>query len=220
MNKPFPPEFLARGLRDTALTVSMLADKDAPEHVEDWREHAAGLVHTLREDLRQAGAGEALIASVSYAQCALLDEAALRRLQGDQRAAWAREPLQVRFFNSYQAGEALLQQMREHLAQPGAPAALSWCYAMTLALGFRGGEDEAACQALLGRLSAGLEAPPPLPAGEFDGQVALMRGNASRYLRRVALPLAAAVAGLAALFFAYAVLHGWLGAADAALALA
>lgn len=64
--------------------------------------------------------------------------------------------LQVRFFNSYQAGEALLQQMREHLAQPGAPAALSWCYAMTLALGFRGGEDEAACQSLLGRLSAGL----------------------------------------------------------------
>ena len=185
MNKPFPPEILARGLRDTALTASMLADKDAPEHVEDWREHVAGLVHTLREDLRQAGAGEALIASVSYAQCALLDEAALRRLQGDQRAAWAREPLQVRF--SIVTRRARLCCSRcASTWHSLAPAALSWCYAMTLALGFRGGEDEAACQSLLGRLSAGLEAPPPLPAGEFDGQVALMRGNASRYLRRVA----------------------------------
>ena len=220
MSKLFPPETLARCFRDTALTVSMLADKDAPEHVEDWREHAAGLVNAAREDLRQAGAGEALIERASYAQCALLDEAALRRLEGAKRAEWAREPLQVRFFNSYQAGEVLLRQMREHLAPSSSQPALGWCYAMTLALGFRGGEDEAASQALLGQLSAGLPPPPPLPAGEFDGKVALMRGDASRHFRRVALPLAAAAAGLAALLLAYAALHGWLGAADAALALA
>lgn len=219
MSKQFPPEALARSFRDTALTVSMLADKDAPEHVEDWREHAAGLVSATREALRQAGAGEALIERASYAQCALLDEAALRRLEGAKRAAWAREPLQVRFFNSYQAGEVLLGQMRAHLAQPAAEPALGWCYAMVLALGFRGGEDDAASQVLLGQLSASLPAPLPLPSGEFDGGVAMLRGGASRRFRRLALPLAAAGAGLLAVWLAHAALSGWLNAADAALAL-
>ncbi|KMN76274.1 hypothetical protein VK98_21730 [Chromobacterium sp. LK11] len=219
MSKQFSPEALARSFRDTALTVSMLADKDAPEHVEDWREHAAGLVSATREDLRQGGAGEALIERASYAQCALLDEAALRRLEGAKRAAWAREPLQVRFFNSYQAGEVLLGRMRAHLAQPAAEPALGWCYAATLALGFRGGEDEAACQALLGQLSAGLPAPPSLPSGEFDGGVAMLRSGVSRRFRRLVLPLAVAVAGLAAALLAHAALSGWLSAADAALAL-
>ncbi|BBH12439.1 DotU/TssL family secretion system protein [Chromobacterium haemolyticum] len=219
MSKLFPPETLARSFRDTALTVSMLADKDAPEHVEDWREHAAGLVRATREGLRQAGAREVLIERASYAQCALLDEAALRCLEGAKRAEWAREPLQVRFFNSYQAGEVLLGQMRAHLAQPAAEPALSWCYAMVLAMGFRGGEDDAASQALLGQLSALVPAPPPLTAGEFDGAVAMLRGGVSWRFRRMALPLAAAGAGLAATLLGYAALSWWLGVADAALAL-
>jgi type VI secretion system protein ImpK len=106
-------------------------------------------VESVREALEQAGYDEASIEHISYAQCALLDEAVMSRKlvkseEGEAprvdegQVAWRKAPLQARFFGSLHAGEALWDRIAEVLRQPAPVNAVLTCYHRVIALGFQG----------------------------------------------------------------------------------
>ena len=91
-------------LRDTALAVSALSAGFTPDHSESWYAHCKNLIQDLKAKLAELGWKEADIEEVSYAQCALLDEVALRTLKGNDREVWERNPMQVCFSNHIMQG--------------------------------------------------------------------------------------------------------------------
>ncbi len=106
-------------------------------------------VESVREALEQAGYDKSSIEHISYAQCALLDEAVMSRKPEKQAAgeaiqidagqlAWRKAPLQARFFGSLHAGEALWDRIAEVLHQPAPVNAVLTCYHRVIALGFQG----------------------------------------------------------------------------------
>ena len=106
-------------------------------------------VESVREALTFAGYDEGSIEHISYAQCALLDEAVMSRKAkhfdeeeelrvDDGQLAWRRAPLQARFFGSLHAGEALWDRIAEVLRQPAPNEAVLTCYHRVIALGFQG----------------------------------------------------------------------------------
>ncbi|WP_459175678.1 type VI secretion system protein TssL, short form [Ewingella americana] len=106
-------------------------------------------VESVREALEHAGYDQASIEHISYAQCALLDEAVMSRkpekteegeaIQIDEgQLAWRKAPLQARFFGSLHAGEALWDRIAEVLRQPAPVNAVLTCYHRVIALGFQG----------------------------------------------------------------------------------
>ena len=106
-------------------------------------------VESVREALEQAGYDKDCIDHISYAQCALLDEAVMSRkperpeegeaIQIDEgQLAWRKAPLQARFFGSLHAGEALWDRIAEVLRQPAPINAVLTCYHRVIVLGFQG----------------------------------------------------------------------------------
>lgn len=106
-------------------------------------------VINVREALERAGYDEVSIEHISYAQCALLDEAVMsRKPNGPERGeeaqvdagqvAWRKAPLQARFFGSLHAGEALWDRLAEVLQQPSPVNAVLICYHRVISLGFQG----------------------------------------------------------------------------------
>jgi type VI secretion system protein ImpK len=79
-----------------------------------------------------------VVEDAAYAQCALLDEYALRRLTGDERSAWEREPLQVQEFQSHNAGEELIARIERRLAEAQPVIPLLVVFHAVLGLGFQG----------------------------------------------------------------------------------
>jgi type VI secretion system protein ImpK len=73
-----------------------------------------------------------------YAQCALLDEAALGTLTSADRDAWETEPLQVGQFNSHDAGQELITRIERRLAEPQPVLPLLALFNTVLGLGFKG----------------------------------------------------------------------------------
>lgn len=125
-------------LRDTALTVASLAGGAAPESFTAFRDRCAEQVNRLGEELRAAGQPPDVIEDATYAQCALLDEFALKRLVGTARDEWEREPLQVGKFQSHDAGDELIARIQRRLAQPQPVLPLLTVFHVVLGLGFRG----------------------------------------------------------------------------------
>ncbi|WP_051711640.1 DotU/TssL family secretion system protein [Andreprevotia chitinilytica] len=125
-------------LRDTALQVALLSQQAEVPSMTIWRTRCTGLIEQLRQAMRNQHYDEAMIAEVSYAQCALLDEAALRHLPDHQRNDWESEPLQVRFFGSYNAGDVVYERIDALLRQSEPPAQLVELYSTLLGLGFLG----------------------------------------------------------------------------------
>ncbi|NWA62184.1 DotU family type IV/VI secretion system protein [Pantoea sp. B9002] len=100
---------------------------------------ATGWVNDARQALTEAGFSEANRDHMLYAFCVLLDEAVLNRGQQDDGwLRWSRDPLQVRFFNSLNGGEALWERIRELLREPAADETVLTCLYRTLQLGFVG----------------------------------------------------------------------------------
>ena len=110
-------------LRDTALTVSALSAGFSPEHASTWYEYCKTLVENLRKNLASSGRSAEEIEEISYAQCALLDEVALQNLQGSDREVWEMNPMQVHFFQSYNAGDVLCDKI-EKLCKTGSTNSL------------------------------------------------------------------------------------------------
>ncbi len=126
------------GLRDTALAVSALSFGAQPEHSVSWYEYCKNLVIQLKEILGKEAYSQDEIEQVSYAQCALLDEAALKFLSGSDRDVWEMEPLQVHFFQTYNAGDVLCNRIEELSKSPSPNPKLAEAYLSIMNLGFRG----------------------------------------------------------------------------------
>lgn len=122
-------------LRDTALHVVLLSEgADAPAtHV--WRAHCAALVEQLKQSLRDADYDEATVARAGLAQCALLDDTALRYLPPAQRGEWARELLQQRFHGVQAASSLVYADIEALLCQTVPSTELVALYRGVLGLG-------------------------------------------------------------------------------------
>lgn len=136
-------------MAETWLTVTMLKKGAVTPDGTALYEKCIRQVESVREALERAGFDEASIDHISYAQCALLDEAVMARKpvkteEGDETSldagqiAWRKAPLQARFFGSLHAGEALWDRIAEVLRQPAPNSAVLICYHRVIALGFQG----------------------------------------------------------------------------------
>lgn len=212
----FSSKMFPLALRDTALTVAELADAARPAvDFGTFRASCLGQVSRLREEFLALGQPDDVTRDAVYAQCALLDEAALAGLQGIARDAWEREPLQVTEFQSHDAGQALIARIEQRLAEPQPVLPLLVVFHVVLGLGFKGryaleGSDarEALVQAIEERLHrAGMrEAAGPL----------LVTGGKTAQWRRLT-PLAWVAIACAGAGLVYVALDRWLAAAIARL---
>lgn len=172
-------------MADTWLTVAQLRHGDRAADGQKLYKNCCAQVESVREALERAGYDSESIAHISYAQCALLDEAVMNRkpamaavgdepvsgtgepqkMDVDEGAkAWRAAPLQARYFGSLRAGEALYDRIAAVLHQPSPIPAVLVCYQRVLALGFQGqfslsGVGQAQREELLAALN---ERVPPL----------------------------------------------------------
>jgi len=133
-------------MAETWLIVTMLKKGAATLDGAVLYNHCVKQVESVREALARAGYDEASIEHISYAQCALLDEAVMSRKpeEGEEsridegQLAWRKAPLQARLFGSLHAGEALWSRIAEVLRQPSPNSAVLTCYHRVITLGFQG----------------------------------------------------------------------------------
>lgn len=93
-------------------------------------------VEAVRKALKGQNISPENIDHITYTQCALLDETASGNIS--QRVAWQSQPLQVRFFQTFQAGEQLYERIRQVLHQPSPDICVLTCFQRALTLGFQG----------------------------------------------------------------------------------
>ncbi|MDU9393628.1 type VI secretion system protein TssL, short form [Pseudomonas sp. zfem002] len=125
-------------LHDSYLTVVEVNQLPSVTQSQELWTRCLELAEQLRERLREAGFSQRSLDLISLAQCALLDETVIRKCTGEERDAWIKESLQMRFFNSHQAGESLYEEMREVLREPSPDPSVLTVYQRVLMLGFRG----------------------------------------------------------------------------------
>ncbi|WP_025601481.1 DotU family type IV/VI secretion system protein [Burkholderia sp. WSM2230] len=209
------PSLLPVALRDTALTVALLAADPAPQSFSAFREKCQGQVRRLREEMRSAGHPHGVIEDAAYAQCALLDETALSNLRGEDRDAWERLPLQVDEFQSNEAGHELIARIERRLAEPQPVLPLLAIFCAVLDLGFTGkfalaGRDARAAlvKALGERLGR---------AQDTAGPVVIKAHDASRWTERLS-PLTWVVGACVVATVVYVALDQWLNASVARIA--
>ncbi|MDK9605804.1 type VI secretion system protein TssL, short form [Lelliottia wanjuensis] len=144
-------------MADTWLTVAQLRHGAKAPDGQALYQNCCAQVDSVREALERAGYDSENITHISYAQCALLDEAVMNRKptepasekdDGEEIAkdpevdeglkAWRAAPLQARYFGTLRAGGALYDRIAEVLRQPSPVPAVLTCYQRVLALGFQG----------------------------------------------------------------------------------
>lgn len=146
-------------MADTWLTVAQLRHGARVPDGQALYKNCCAQVESVREALERAGYDNESITHISYAQCALLDEAVMNRkpvtlatdseqIPDDEKSqkadmdegirAWRAAPLQARYFGSLRAGGALYDRIAEVLRQPSPVPAVLTCYQRVLALGFQG----------------------------------------------------------------------------------
>ncbi|QAU23557.1 DotU family type IV/VI secretion system protein [Dyella sp. M7H15-1] len=208
------PMWLPVAFRDTALTVTTLGWQFAPSSFETLRQRCREQIQRLRVELNTAGLSEDVVQDAVYAQCALLDEAALIHLKDGERDAWEREPLQVAEFGTHDAGDALIDRMQQRLRQPQPARPLLAIFHAVLTLGFRGrlaleGPDVRA--AMVSALDERLGGSEGTPGGIVVRSSARRRGFAP-----LSLP-ACVLVSIVAAGVAWVLLDRWLGTAAAQL---
>lgn len=189
---------IRRSLRDTALEVSLLAQRGEISDIASLRRHCLGLVANFEQDLDDQGLSAEVREDMLYAQCALLDEAVLTRLAPDDKAQWDAEPLQVIKFSDHDAGNKLFDRVERAMRDPEPDVDLLRGYATVLGLGFKGryalgGETER--RVLIAQLNALIEKHDPMEAPDF----VVRSGGGGRLARFFARLSPWAIAGLAAL---------------------
>lgn len=130
-------------MTDTWLTVAQLRHGARAPDGQVLYKSCCAQVESVREALERAGYDNESITHISYAQCALLDEAVMNRKPVDADVdeglkTWRAAPLQARYFGSLRAGGALYDRIAEVLRQPSPVEAVIICYQRVLALGFQG----------------------------------------------------------------------------------
>jgi len=208
-----PPLPLPLALRNTALSVTGLATGGKPDAFEVFRAKCDSQVEQLRAEL--AAYPPDVVEDAAYAQCALLDEIALVSLKGEDRTHWEHEPLQVRLFQSHNAGQELIARIERRLAEPQPIRPLLAIFAAVLSLGFRGKfvlDDDTKRTALMQALDQRL-----LDQRDTTGGVLVTPAGAAHWFERLApwgWPLLAAAASV--LF--YLGLRQWFTASIAHIA--
>ena len=202
-------------LRDTALSVASLACDPAPPSFATFREKCKQQVARLREEMKSAGHPHDVVEDAVYAQCAILGESALSNLRGNDRDAWAREPLQVDEFQSHDAGDELILRIERRLAQPHPVLPLLAIFGAVLDLGFTGkfalaGRDDrvALVRAISERLGRDQDT---------SGPVVVKRGPARHWNARLS-PLAWVVVSCVVAGVVYLAFDQWLTASIAEIA--
>lgn len=210
------PTWLPVAFRDTALTVATLGGQGhaAQSSFDTLRQRCRNQIQRLRAELKMAGQPDDVIQDAVYAQCALLDEAALNHLKGQDRDAWEREPLQVVEFCTHDAGDALIARMQLRLHQPQSIQPLLAIFLAVLSLGFSGrfaleGQDRRA--AMMRALRERLGAPAEAPGGVVVRMATRWRGFVPPSQPICALASIVLAAGI------WVLLDRWLGAAAAQL---
>lgn len=207
---------LPLAMRDTALIVTELAEgAKIAESFATFREKCLELLSKLREEFRAAGHPAAVVDDAAYAQCALLDEVALQHLQAGDRDAWEREPLQVKEFQSHNAGEELIARIERRLAEAHPVVPLLVVFNAVLGLGFHGkfalggaSARESLMQTIDDRLvRAGVE--------KMSGPIIVTAGK-TRGMRRLS-PLGWVLIALGGAGLIYVALDRWLATSIAQL---
>lgn len=206
-------------LRDTALTVTSLSSVATPAlSFGDFRQNCKKQIDGLRAELRVAGHPRDVIEDAVYAQCALLDEAALNMLKGSDRDAWEHEPLQVVEFQSHDAGQELITRIERRLGQPQPVLPLLAIFGAVLNLGFAGkfaidGRDARAAlmRAVDERLSRGIG------RADTTGSVIVEHGVRHRWFDKLSPVAWVVIACVAAAVIYFAIDH-WLNASIARIA--
>lgn len=147
-------------LRDTALLVTTLTQGGHTESVTVLREGCQQLMTAFSAALEQRGVAPDVRHDALYAQCGLLDEAALLHLPMDDKPRWDAQPLQVERFGKHDAGDHVFDRLAERMREASPNVDLLEGYAAILGLGFMGRyarEGEAKRSALMAALDAQLE---------------------------------------------------------------
>lgn len=92
----------------------------------------------VRGGLTQRGFTRDVIDDAIVAQCALLDETALRYLDDHSKAQWVTQPLQVERLKHHNAGEYVFERLQARMREASPQVDLLECYAAVLGLGFMG----------------------------------------------------------------------------------
>ncbi|HEV3429543.1 MAG TPA: DotU/TssL family secretion system protein [Paraburkholderia sp.] len=202
-------DLLPVALRDTASIVVALR-RGNPPSLHTLREECDGQIVRLREELLRRGQPHDVIDDALYAQCALLDEAALKGLHGEARDTWEREPLQVGVFGRNDAGEELLRRIGQRLREPRPVLPLLAIFAAVLKLGFTGrfavNEAEARTKLIRsidGRLERAVDGAMP----DYSGPVVVSPSN---WRRRRLSPLAWVLVACVAAGFVWLAIDRWL----------
>lgn len=148
-------------MANTWLTVAQLRHQSIAPDGEALYKRCTEQVESVREALERGGYDQDSITHITYAQCALLDEAVMNRKAPEAQAVaqaeaaentaekvqasiddgirvWKKAPLQARYFNSLRAGGAIYERIAQVLRQPSPEQAVLTCYQRVLALGFQG----------------------------------------------------------------------------------
>jgi type VI secretion system protein ImpK len=163
------PSAICSLLRDTALLVTTLNAGGTVEKLNAFRMRCDQLVEKFGDGLEEQGYANDILEDARTAQCALLDEIALRYLNPDDKFTWASFPLQVHHFGKHDAGERVFDRLRVRMRETSPHDDLLNCYAMILALGFQGRyaiEGETKRRALIVELNdllTQLHPAPPMP---------------------------------------------------------
>jgi type VI secretion system protein ImpK len=210
-----PTVLLPNAFRDTALTVATLADDGSSTTFASFRDTCVAQVDALRRELTAAGHPSDVVADATYAQCALLDETALVRLKDHERDAWEREPLQVREFNTNDAGDELIARINRRLQEPRPKLALLMIFNAVLGLGFTG-------KFALNGADARIELMRALDqrigqSHDTSGTVLLTNNAASRWRMNLS-PLGWVIASAVIAALVYVALGQWLATSIARLA--
>jgi type VI secretion system protein ImpK len=205
---------LPAAFRETALTVTMLGWEATPPTFAALRERCQAQVRRLRAEWTAAGHAEDVIDDAVYAQCAWLDEAALRHLRDGDRDAWEHTPMQVTEFGTHDAGEVLIARMQQRLQQTPPVRPLLAMFHAVLALGFHGRLALAGADARTAMLQA-LEERLGEATGAADG-VVVRSSPRWRWRARLSLPMWTMLA-IGAACVTWVLLDHWLAAAAAQL---
>jgi type VI secretion system protein ImpK len=202
-------------LRDTALLVTNLSSGGKAENYDSLRSRCKQIVQQFTDALDQRGFARDVRDDAIVAQCALLDETALRHLDDAKKAQWIAEPLQVERLKHHNAGEYVFERLEARMREESPNINLLECYAAVLGLGFKGRyalESDASRDALIGRLNALLERLRPTQSNTF-----LVERSGQRFGDWFHRLSPWAIAGLATLF-AFVAWLSWHLALDAQLA--
>lgn len=130
-----------RLLADVWLTVTGLREgaKLAEGEGEVLWQHCVASLDFVMAELEKADVSESSRQHILYALSALLDETAKGRDgEDDACIVWYDRPLEVKYFNTMDAGDSLYERMRQVLREPAPDSLVLTCFQRVLMLGFKG----------------------------------------------------------------------------------